>query len=184
MCKGSTIAGPVTRRGFLALSLAAVANPGDLLATPKLMVGRQQTRMQPSGSLSHRQTWRLAEQMIAMHLRHEARLSAYDVFLVRVAETGSMRPALGDGDVVIMEIAPYEVLGVGDIVWWVDDQHTCWGLDGQRGPQSVLHRITGGRPGLWITRGDNNVDADPGRMTPSRYRARVCQVLHSQKRSV
>lgn len=172
---------PLTRRGFFAVALSGLVLPAHASAAPKLVVGRQQTRNQPSGSLSSDQAWSLAQHIVALHLRHEARLSAFDVFLIRVAETGSMRPALGDGDVVIMEMAPYGALGLGDIVWWINESQMCWGLEGHRGPQSVLHRITGGAPGGWITRGDNNVEADPGRVTQPRYRARACQVIHCLK---
>lgn len=92
-----------------------------------------------------------------------------------------MRPAIGDGDVVIMESAPFEALAPGDVVWWVDDSQTTWNVDGKRGPVSMLHRITGAGTHGWITRGDNNLESDPVLMTAQLYRARVCQVIHCRK---
>jgi hypothetical protein len=45
----------------------------------------------------------------------------------------------------------------------------------------VMHRITGGSPAGWVTRGDNNLQADHWRVTVDNYRARVCQVIHCRK---
>jgi hypothetical protein len=173
----------LSRRAFVA-SLLGMSGGPVAVAAPKLVIGRQQTRIQPSGSLTPAETWSLAQRMLSLHERGETRLSRHPVFLFRVAGTGSMRPAIGDGDVVIMESAPFSALGLGDVVWWIDDSQTVWNVDGQRGPLSVLHRITGTTSRGWITRGDNNAAADSVVVTAAHYRARVCQVIHSRKTRV
>lgn len=171
----------VTRRAFFAAALGGLIGSQNAAAAPMLAIGRQQTRMQPSGSLSSDETWKVAEHILAMHFRDESRLSVYEVFLMRVAGTGSMRPAIGDGDVVIMEMAPFETLGRGDVVWAIDGARTVWGLNGERTASSLLHRITGGDHDGWVTRGDNNLQPDAGLLTRAEYRARVCQVIHCRK---
>lgn len=59
----------------------------------------------------------------------------------------SMSPALGDGDIALVSLRSQ--VSRGDIILFSTPGH---------GP--VLHRVVGGRPGSWLTKGDANPRRD------------------------
>ncbi len=96
-------------------------------------------------------------------------------FPVRIACTGSMRPAIDCGDEVIFEPAPFaDSLKAGDIITFrfsradVKGGENCSSLfqtPNLIGTEYIIHRIQqsviGGYPRKYVTKGDNNPTRDP-----------------------
>ena len=178
-----------SRRQFLATLFPALAGSQVALnaaAEPKKIghVERgQRTALQSSGSLGSALLRGSVEAIAAASNRGENPISLYKVRVTRIARTGSMRPAIGDEDIVILEAAPYEVLALGDVV--IGARNSARLTAEIRDPWKqweALHRIVGGRPGAWALRGDNNTQGDGFALNKETYTGwRVCAVFHSNK---
>lgn len=174
----------ISRRQILGLvSLLGSAVYGYAVNEPKKLghVGDgQKTALQPQGSQYPITLALVAEKMIERHRSGEAPLSLYDVEIRRATRTGSMRPAIGDNDILLVERAPYSDLRLGDLVEGSNESARLVASMG--GEWDASHRIVGGKPGAWVTRGDNNSQRDPFPLTPKTYTGwRTIAVLYSFK---
>lgn len=140
--------------------------------------GRPPQHLQASSTLSSEEATSAWQE--ALRALHEAavEVSRYPVIVGPVSATGSMRPAIGDHDLVLIEWSPYHLLRKGDVVRIGDSEKI--GEDST----ITLHRIVGGEPGAWITRGDNARQTDARILTPTRYRGRAIGVLWTRKDDV
>ncbi|MEW6077755.1 MAG: hypothetical protein AB1724_08090 [Thermodesulfobacteriota bacterium] len=80
----------------------------------------------------------------------------------------SMSPFLKAGDFIRVRPAPFESLGIGDVVLLESDNPPC----------TVVHRLIGwryqGGVCYGLLKGDNAVRPDAFYLTPANYRGRVC----------
>lgn len=178
-----------TRRQFLACLLPAFAGVPVALGAAEVTDPRrlgavqkgQRTALQPSSSVSASEALTTAHYLLRQHNAGVIKLSAYEVEVRLIKPTGSMRPAVGDHDVVIVEKAPFETLGLGDAV--IGGATTARELlSTGRSDWNVLHRIYGGKAPVFVVRGDNNEQSDPVRLTPTTYSGwRSIAVFHTRK---
>lgn len=85
--------------------------------------------------------------------------------IYHVLDTGSMRPMIRGGDLVLCERVPYEDLRIGDIVSY----RPAW-----NNRRNTLHRLVAKDSGGWILAGDNNVNSEVfERMTAENYDSRA-----------
>jgi signal peptidase len=94
-----------------------------------------------------------------------ATLGGYGLFMLAMGTTsplvvvtsGSMRPTLYEGDLLVLQGRPIDQIQVGDIIVFVDDQF---------GDGAVVHRVVQieviANVTHLTTRGDNNIGDDPG----------------------
>ncbi|HEY0966964.1 MAG TPA: S24/S26 family peptidase [Opitutaceae bacterium] len=160
-----------SRRQFLATLFPALAgSPVALNAAEVTKHSSQFTRLQPSSSLNTEEMVACVAPIFTRHITKEAVISRYEIFPFRVSSTGSMRPAIGDGDVVLMERAPFEVLAVGDIVHAIS------------GDNNLMHRLIGGDAKGYVIKGDNNRWRDPFLVTRETYAGwRVFATFYTRK---
>lgn len=174
-----------TRRQFLAFASAIFAAvPAWAAQRKQLPIGHvhpgQRTALQPTASRGGRL---LEESIAALVVRHSTGqnpISDYEVKIRTASRTGSMRPAYGDDDIILVERAPYEELRLGDIVEGANNTAQLMAEMGQA--WTAGHRIVGGRPGAWVTRGDNNQQRDNFLLTPETYTGwRVIAAFYTRK---
>lgn len=164
-----------TRRQFLAFASAIFAAvPAWAAQRKQLPIGYvhpgQRTAMQPSASYGGRLLEVSIEALVERHRTGQHPLSLYEVQIRTASRTGSMRPTFGDDDIILVEKAPYGELRLGDIPEGASDE---W---------SAVHRIVGGHPGAWVTRGDNNQQRDSLLLTPETYTGwRVIAAFYTRK---
>jgi signal peptidase len=88
-----------------------------------------------------------------------------------VVLTGSMEPKIGTGDAVVVADVPARTIAAGDVITFARPGETT----------PTTHRVlevTETNGGLaWITKGDNNEDADAGFVTPDMLVGRVAVTL-------
>jgi len=90
-----------------------------------------------------------------------------------IAPTGSMRPTLDEGSVVMAEVVGWEQLHQGDIVIYR-------ATDGDE----VIHRLYARRGDHWIVLGDNNTAVDRETVTAENLLGRVCGIFYTSGKPV
>lgn len=94
-------------------------------------------------------------------------------FVARVMPTGSMRPAIADGDLVVAlgpQKAPFASISEGDVLLYDADWLPA-------GSPPVLHRAAMRDAGGWIMSGDNTAHYEnKHRVTPRNYIGKVIAI--------
>lgn len=96
-----------------------------------------------------------------------AKAAACGGLIYPIADTKSMEPTLTARSVVIVRKAKFSEVKLGEIVVFTDSAG-----------EMVCHRVVAKGTRGWITKGDNNAEADPGFLARSNFVGLVAGVHH------